>query len=270
MKKKSLVMMSIAASLLVAQPALAAGTVASTATNEADIKLREKTPTDENDNKLLKPEDPGYEESIFPQDETEDKRKENKGSLVIDYVSNYHFAVEKMAGNNVSYFAKPSAVYLTAADQANKTNPVTVPNFIQVTDDRGTNVGWTLKVKQTKAFTVGGLDVPANDNTGKELRGTNLTISNLNSFKRDSNGGELPSTFATDEKVTLSHGGDAAMFASAKVGEGTGSMAILAGKVADETADKSIELFVPGHIKKQKDVAYKAELTWFLETEPSI
>lgn len=269
MKKTTSVLAVVLATLFVSQSVLAAE--ASKATNTADIQLREKTTTDENDNNLLKPEFGDHEDTIFPSDEDEDKRKDNKGSLVIDYVSNYHFATEKISGNNTRYFAKSTVIYDTKQDQTNKTNGVTVPNFIQVTDDRGTNAGWTLKVQQTKAFTVNGQTVPAGDTTGLELKGTELTIKNLNAFKRNSNGGTLPSRFATGNQVVLSQGTPAQLFASAQADQGTGSMAILAGNVVKEdTADKSIELAVPGHIKKQKDVPYQAELTWILETEPSI
>lgn len=267
MKKIHLVTVAALASLVVGGTAFAAPVTPDTK-SEADINLVE---TEDNDNTLLEPENPDREDEIFPEDPTEDKREENKGPLTIDYVSNFRFGQQKISGNNNKYFANPVTIYETEADRVAETNPVIVPNYIQVSDNRGTNVGWTLKVQQTKAFTVNGQDVAANDNTGLALNGAKLSIKNLNAFKRDSNQGILPNVFATGKQVTVANGESAVLFASAQKDQGTGSMAILAGNVkGTDTASQSVELAVPGHIKKQKEKTYKAELTWILETEPSV
>lgn len=271
MKKLSLVSTTTLVALglvAVAQPVSAA--TASSATNNADIQFQQKGPDTPNNNALIEPENENREETIYlPSTSNEDKRKDNRGPLVIDYVSDFHFNIEKMSGNNVTYYAKTATVFETQADADANTNPVTVPNYVQVTDDRGTNAGWTLKVKQTKDFATSTAVAGAND--GSTLKGTTLKIKNINAFKRASNLGELPTTFATGNQVALSTGDADQIFASAKENEGTGSIALLAGnvKTATPTADKSISLDVPGNIKKQKDVQYKAELTWTLEDVPS-
>ncbi|MGX4687029.1 WxL domain-containing protein [Vagococcus sp. JNUCC 83] len=253
----------------VSQPV--AATTLSSATSIPDIQFRQKGKDDENNNSLIEPENPTREDSIFPSNTTEDKRGTNRGPLVIDYVSDFHFGEQIMSGNNVTYYAKPATVFNSAEDAKNQQNGITVPNYIQVTDDRGTSAGWTLKVAQTEDFTVDGKEVAPETDDGSALRGTVLKIKNLNSFKRSSNGAALPDTFATDNAVSLSKGTAEQLFAGAKEGQGTGSIAILAGSVKNdpETASKSISLDVPGSIKKQKGVLYKAELTWNLEDTPS-
>jgi len=257
--------------LAAATQTVEAATVAPSTTSNPDVKFRQKTINDENNNSLIEPENPTREDTIFPSSPNEDKRGTNRGPLVIDYVSDFHFGEQIMSGNNVTYYAQPASVYNSADDAKNKQNGITVPNYIQVTDDRGTSAGWTLKVSQTKDFTVDGKSVAAGTDDGSALRGTTLHIQNLNSFKRDSNGAKLPTTFATGNAVALSNGQPETLFAGAKEGEGTGSIAILAGsaKATPETASKSISLDVPGSIKKQKGVLYQAELTWNLEDTPA-
>ena len=277
MKKTQLISTTVLVALgivTVSQPVSAAGNIVSTADNKADIQFRQKDTTDENNNDIIEPENPGRDETIYlPSTSTEDKRPTNRGPLVIDYISDYHFNIEKMSGNNAVYYAKPAVVYGSQADVADPNdlkNPITVPNYVQVTDDRGTNAGWSLKVQQTADFTVNGQPVADGVDDGSALRKTTLKINNINAFKRNNNAGVLPSGVKEGSSIELSKTGPEAPIMIAKEGEGTGSIAVLAGnvKTANPTADKSIELFVPGEIKKQRNVTYQATLTWNLEDAP--
>ncbi|MDF9580967.1 WxL domain-containing protein, partial [Bacillus paranthracis] len=93
-------------------------------------------------------------------DDTHDKGTD--GPLSIDYVSNFNFETQKASGNNELYYANLDTV---KAKDGNRE----VPNFVQVTDNRGTNAGWKLSVTQNDQFKTA-------DN--KELTGAALTLKN--------------------------------------------------------------------------------------------
>ena len=111
-----------------------------------------------------------------------------------------------------------------------------VPNFVQVTDNRGTNAGWKLTVKQNDQFKT------ADD---KELTGATLTLKNgtLNSAA----GSKAP-TAAQNIALTP---GQASDITTAQEEEGMGTWTNSFGKSVED-AEKSVELSVPGKTKKNK------------------
>ncbi|HDR7518304.1 WxL domain-containing protein [Bacillus mobilis] len=202
--------------------------------------IEDKSTTDpnnpENPNEKVTPENPGEHE------------KGTAGPLSINYVSNLHFGENVISGNDQTYFAK--------LDTVKKGNDkVAVPNFVSVTDKRGTNVGWKLKVKQDGQFKSG----------ANELTNAALTLSNpvVNSVTDQT---YAPKTF--NKSVTLNPGGAAVEITTAEKGKGMGDWTTAFGKGSDQ-GKESVSLFVPGTTAKVKDAKYTATLTWTLEDTPN-
>ena len=65
------------------------------------------------------------------------------GPLSIDYASSFDFGINNISTQDKIYYAK-SQKY---ADSILET-----PNYIQITDNRGTTAGWTLKVREVAQF----------------------------------------------------------------------------------------------------------------------
>ncbi|HFK1737627.1 TPA: WxL domain-containing protein [Bacillus cereus] len=209
--------------------------------SKTDVTFIEDTSTTdpnnpENPNEKVTPENPG------------DHEKGTKGPLSINYVSNLHFGERVISGNDQTYFAK-----LDKVKQGSKT--VEVPNFVSVTDNRGTNAGWKLKVKQNAQFKSG----------NSELTNAALSLSNpaVNSV---TDAQYAPTTFKN--KVTLAPGGDAVEITTAAKNKGMGDWTTAFGK-GTEQGKQSVSLFVPGTTAKEKGAKYSAELTWTLEDTPN-
>lgn len=191
---------------------------------------------------VVNPENP--DETVEPIDP--DKKGTN-GPLSIDYVSNFNFDIKKASGNNETYFAKLDKVKKKADGSV-----IDVPNYVQVTDNRGTNAGWHLTVKQDGQFKTA-------DN--KELDNAVLTLKN--STLKSVAGSDAPTA---EKLVTLNPNGDASDLIDAKVNQGMGTWVNAFGKDAVE-AEKSIELSVPGKTKKEQ-AEYTTSLTWELTDAP--
>ncbi len=91
----------------------------------------------------------------------------HRGPLSIDFASSLIFGEAEISHEDATYYAKPQT--FTQDDGTT----VDRPNFIQVTDKRGTFEGWTLKVKQENQFAV-------KDDPTKELTGAQLSFTNGN------------------------------------------------------------------------------------------
>lgn len=175
----------------------------------------------------------------------------NPGPLSIDYMSTIYFGKQKAYGNDQAYFAELDTVFM--AD--NRQKPV--PNYVQITDNRGTNQGWTLAVKQESQFKNAG------DKTlGKaELRLFNGTPNSQNS---------LNSGPTANQKIILrlddsGHGINSNVM-QAKANQGHGTWTNMFGRNL-EIAKKSVELFVPGGTLIEKG-SYQTTLIWTLSDEP--
>ncbi|MBE5104728.1 WxL domain-containing protein [Bacillus thuringiensis] len=209
--------------------------------SKTDVTFIEDTSTTdpnnpENPNEKVTPENPG------------EHQPGTTGPLSINYVSNLHFGDQVISGNDQTYFAK-----LDKVKQGSKTTEV--PNFVSVTDNRGTNAGWKLKVKQNAQFKSG----------NSELTNAALSLSNsvVNSV---TDAQYAPTTFKN--KVTLAPGGDAVEITTAAKNKGMGDWTTAFGKGAEQ-GKQSVSLFVPGTTAKEKGAKYSAELTWTLEDTPN-
>lgn len=90
------------------------------------------------------PTDPDPDKPVTPIDPTDPDGPEpgTDGPLSIDYASSLDFGLNKISNKDQTYYARAQKF----------TNIEDRPNYIQVTDNRGTNAGWTLKVKQEGQF----------------------------------------------------------------------------------------------------------------------
>lgn len=190
------------------------------------------------------PTDP--EKPVTPVDPTDPEKPVNPGTdgpLSIDYASSFLFGTQKISSNDKTYFAQPQAFK----------DGSTGPNYVQVTDKRGTLEGWALSVKQEAQFTT---------EENQTLEGA--TISFTNASLTSSMADEFKPTAQT--KATLQPGQETPLVSAAK-NQGIGTWIYRLGENADQ-AKESVQLFVPGKaVKLAKE--YKTTLTWTLKSAPT-
>lgn len=200
-----------------------------------------------------------------PTNPTPEKPKPNKpgteGPLSIDFASDFDFGTQEITTEDKVYMAKPQ----TYVDSDKET-----PNFVQVTDKRGSNAGWSLNLKQAHQF--------KNEQTqNKELVGAELTF---NAGELVSNGkGKIPSahTATLDSEKGAYH-----KVVTAAQSEGSGTWVSMFGgeeglvdvevmdkddKTVTEKRDAGVTLFIPGATQKDA-VEYNTTLDWQLTNEP--
>lgn len=110
---------------------IAAGNTGGSATSKGAVSFKANTnPTDPID-----PTDP-----TDPIDPTDPVDPGTPGPLSLDYASNLNFDMNEISTKDEVYHA-------TLVEVKDGESTREVPNFVQVTDKRGTNAGWTLEVK---------------------------------------------------------------------------------------------------------------------------
>ncbi|MFC4770592.1 WxL domain-containing protein [Enterococcus hermanniensis] len=192
------------------------------------------------------PTDPtGPIKPIDPTDPNGEPNPGTAGPLSIDYVSSLDFGSQKITSKDKVYLAKAQK-YLDK-DKQEKTGP----NFVQVTDNRGSEAGWTLQVKQNGQFKTA-------DN--EELVGAEVVFKN----------GQVVTTSDSDKPtgqttITTETDGTLHNVMMAKAGQGAGTYLHNWGDT--ETAAKSIELSVPGATTKYAK-EYSTTFTWVLTDAP--
>lgn len=173
--------------------------------------------------------------------------KQGTNPLRIDKASDLHFGQQEISAEEKTYTAA-----LDGTD----------PNFVQVTDVRGTNVGWKLQVAE-------GAQLTSNDETAKQLTGAVITLDNINLTTVDTNLAGAPTAGST---ITLVPGtgatpGAAFDVATAAADQGMGTWKANFGTA--DNGDQSVKLTVPGATQKVKDAIYATTLTWTLNDTPA-
>lgn len=194
-----------------------------------------------------KPVEPGPEDPTTPDNKPE---QGTPGPLSIDYASSLDFGTQKITSTNQFYKAAPQKF-------KNRTKPEG-PNYVQVTDGRGSDAGWSLQVKQNGQFK----STTDKVLTGAEIRFTNGSVASASASP-------FPSNFKDIFALTINKDGEgvADTIMSAKTGEGSGTYLLVFGD--DDSAGDSIELFVPGSTTKYAD-KYATSITWTLTDVPGI
>ncbi|ALS36450.1 hypothetical protein ABID30_002415 [Enterococcus rotai] len=199
------------------------------------------------------------------------------GPLRIDYVPNINFNSNKITLDNVSYAADSVQFKGMIAPRG---------NFIQVSDYRGKQVGWSLQVRQEMQFT---------NKEDKKLQLDGATLS-LDKASVNTNNGDLgQAPVVSKEVISITNIGETYTLAKAPKGTGGGTWSIILGTEEDKTIDNTstlkprvdengkpiisteseqaiylnnaISLLVPGRSKK-KPGTYTTVLTWIISELP--
>ncbi len=128
------------------------------------------------------------------------------------------------------------------------------PNFVQVTDNRGTESGWTLNVRQNGQFKT----AEDQELTAAQIRLTKGTVVTPSLSPKPSN---------VSTTITLNPNGAQSLVMSAQDGEGAGTYLMSWGDSLAAAMD-SIELEVPGSTTKYAS-QYNTTFTWLLTDTPT-
>lgn len=206
-------------------------------------------PTDPNPDKPVNPVNP---DGTKPDPGT-------KGPLSIDFASSFDFGLNKISNKTQTYYARAQ----------HYEEDLVTPNYVQISDNRGSNAGWTLRLKQNGQF--------KNDNTlNKVLTGSviSLTAPKVASATI----GVTPPV--ANQAITLDSNGSESLVMTAAKDSGAGTWVNSYGTVEtvtekdaennDVQADvtKAISLTVPGSTPKDA-VSYATTLTWTLTDVPT-
>lgn len=215
------------------------------------------------------PTNPDPDKPVNPVDPTnpDGPNPGTEGPLSIDYASSFDFGLNKISNKTETYYAR-AQTYKDNADNSKLSNLVT-PNYVQVSDNRGTNGGWTLTLKQNGQF--------KNDNTlNKELTGSVLKLTDP-TVKSNTQGITPP---AANKEIALDPTGKESVVFSAAKNAGAGTWVDAWGKTEQVTEKneankdvaanitKAVALTVPGSTPKDA-VSYATTLTWSLSDVPA-
>jgi hypothetical protein len=173
------------------------------------------------------------------------------GPLTIDFASSFDFGTHDISNQDQTYFAKAQKYF--------KSTDLT-PNYVQVTDRRGTFSGWELKVMETSQFT----QIATGPQKYKELQGAAISLKTPVSVS--DNGQGAPKAQEIQNLVP----GVETQIALASSGEGAGTWVIRWGSQESLTQDglsQALTLFVPGTTPKDA-TAYQTTLNWILSDLP--
>lgn len=183
------------------------------------------------------------------------------GPLSLDFASSLNFGNNKITNKDTIYYAEPQFLW---NDDKSDFNPSSArPNYVQVTDKRGTNSGWTLTLQQQGQF--------KNEQTlNKELTGAALSFVNgkATSIIKDV---AKPKTFDIIDLIP----GETVNVMAAEKDAGAGTWVNYFGEIETIEVEgemvqknKAISLFVPGTTAKDA-VKYETELLWTLTDAPA-
>ncbi|RDX01500.1 hypothetical protein UR08_06785 [Listeria kieliensis] len=169
------------------------------------------------------------------------------GPLSIDFASNIQFGSHEITGQTEIYFAALTPVTIVSTGSSEE-----VPNYVQVTDNRGTLGGYRLTVKQNGQL--------RSDQT--VLEGAEMVL--LNSALKSATSKKAPQSF---QKIVLDASGESSSnVIVAKAGTGAGTWVNTFGTDAEQ-ARKSIQVILPKETKKQAG-HYRTTLTWEIIDSP--
>ncbi|MGY3745646.1 WxL domain-containing protein [Vagococcus salmoninarum] len=179
------------------------------------------------------------------------------GPLSIDYASSLDFGKNKITNKNEVYFANAQTF---KGDHEGEFRG----NYVQVSDNRGTNAGWTLTVSQKGQF---------KNDAAKEYKVLTGTSIKFTQPKANSNMIESVKAPAVSE-FELDPNGAASLVMAAAEGSGVGTWVDYFGTAEEMTVNgeviqknKAITLSVPGSTPKEA-VEYRTTLVWTLTDTP--
>lgn len=178
------------------------------------------------------------------------------GTLTIDFASNFDFGSHSISHADQTYYAKAQKYF--------NSNTVT-PDYVQVTDLRGTQAGWTLKVIEDSQFE----EQKSGPNKYSELKGASISLTKPNPVSKTNQNAPT-----AQEVINLLPNTETTV-AQAAVGQGAGTWVIRWGDQANLQKQKDgtiltpeVTLFVPGSTPKDA-AAYTTSLRWLLSDLPA-
>jgi len=198
---------------------------------------------------------------IDPSDPNGEPEPGTKGPLSIDYASTLDFGLNEISNHDETYFARAQHYSDGTKD---------TPNFVQISDNRGTNSGWTLTVAEKGQLTA------TTDTLNKVLTGSEIKLT-LPTVNSNAVGVTAPDPAAT---ITLNPDGSQALVMAAKSGAGAGTWSDHWGSIEsvpttdadgntkNENVTKAVTLTVPGSTPKDA-VKYQTTLNWVLTDTPA-
>lgn len=169
------------------------------------------------------------------------------GPLSVDFAPHVIFGKHDGSQKNDIYYAK-----LTRVKKKPDGSEEMVPNFLQLTDNRGKNSGWRLTIKQNGQL----------KNGTHPLKGAEISLKNITLFSPNTSGRPI-----AKKSVRLDpEGGEPTEIARSKEKTGKGTWLIMFGQ-SEEESKTSIQVSVPGTTEKKKG-NYTTSLTWELIDTP--
>lgn len=171
------------------------------------------------------------------------------GPLSIDVATNFNFEIGKVTTESIIYDAYPTKVKNQVGTIVDR------PHYVQVTDKRGGQKGWTLSITQAHQFRTA---------DGHELTGSELKITNIETIG-------LPGTLAAspsyNAKEIVLHPQKMTNIpvVGAQINEGGGTWIARFGNM--KTMGASIQLLVYGTSIQEADT-YTTSLIWSLSSIP--
>ncbi|KAF1299126.1 hypothetical protein BAU15_00330 [Enterococcus sp. JM4C] len=198
---------------------------------------------------------------VTPIDPTDPEGKPTPGTagpLSIDFASSFDFGLNKITNKTMDYYARAQKFSNGTAARA---------NYVQVSDNRGTNAGWQLTVTQQTQLTA--TTKTANDVlTGAVISLSEAAVNSLATSAAPTPEAQVKLTPGEPEKVTT---------AAKDTGAGTwvtkwGSVEEVteknaAGEESQVAVNKAVKLTIPGATAKDA-VKYASVLTWTLSDVP--
>ncbi len=209
---------------------------------------------------VIDPNNPDPEKPVDPVDPTdpEGPNPGTSGPLSIDFASSLDFGVNKITTKDEVYYANPQYYYNTETGEIDE--DYATQNYVQVTDNRGTNGGWMLSVKQES-------QLHNEDTLNKELTGARIEFTSADTISN----GHAASPDVYDFWLVP---GVTSVVMAAGEGTGAGTWIDSFGTVEEIEVDgeavaknTAITLSVPGATPKDA-VEYSTELTWTLTDVP--
>lgn len=192
-------------------------------------------------------------EVVSPVDPEEEDDKEidpthppTAGPLSINYVSDIRFGKQSIPAQEQIFYAANDTITQVASKEKKE-----IPNFVQVTDLRGSASGWTLSVRQNSPFM---------NEKGELLTGAKLKLSAVSVVSQY--GLTNTPTGLIKDQVLSDDGKTFFEIVKAEAGTGTGRWNIYIGSEKDTT--DNVSLTVPKNEPK-KGGKYTTSLTWLLQ-----
>ena len=253
---------------LVPFSALVLGTLLVTSvTSYADVKSettgKVKFVIDEStDPEIINPVDPEDTDEIDSGTSDGGAGQGGNRSFNINWVSNFNFGEINISSREMTQYALP-----TSLNFKNQKTPLSnLPNFIQVTDNRGKNTGWHVTASAT----------PFKNTEGHELTGAKLLLTDPHVFGTGNNWNTdlEPSPHGTAVDLLQNpEAGNDIIKASAGKGQGTWQMAWAPKEENGEfqfafAENQGVQLVVPANATPRADSDYSSTITWVLHDTP--